>query len=60
MARMQVQSSKAFLGRGFRDIEMLLEAGFRELEDQRSTYMVQRRTKLRQKVEKARAPDGRG
>ena len=55
MARMQVQSSKAFLGRGFRDIEMLLEAGFRELEDQRSTYMVQRRKKLRQKVEKARA-----
>ena len=30
-----VRSSKAFLGRGFRDIEMLLEAGFRELEDQR-------------------------
>jgi hypothetical protein len=52
---MQVQSSKAFLGRGFRDIEMLLEAGFRELEDQRSTYMVQRRKKLRQKLEKARA-----
>ena len=30
-----VKSSKAFLGRGFRDIEMLLEAGFTELESKR-------------------------
>ena len=50
-----VRSSKAFLGRGFRDIEMLLEAGFRELEDQRSSFMANRRKKLRQRIEKDRA-----
>jgi len=50
-----VKSSKAFLGRGFRDIEMLLEAGFRELEDQRSSYMVNRRKKLAQRIEKDKA-----
>lgn len=50
-----VKSSKAFLGRGFRDIEMLLEAGFRELEDQRSNFMANRRKKLRQRIERDRA-----
>jgi hypothetical protein len=50
-----VRSSKAFLGRGFRDIEMLLEAGFRELEDQRSNFMANRRKKLRQRIERDRA-----
>jgi len=50
-----VKSSKAFLGRGFRDIEMLLEAGFRELEDQRSSFMANRRKKLRQRIERDRA-----
>lgn len=50
-----VKSSKAFLGRGFRDIEMLLEAGFRELEDQRTSFMANRRKKLRQRIEKDRA-----
>ena len=40
-----VKSSKAFLSRGFRDIEMLLEAGFRELEEQRTSFMVNRRKK---------------
>ena len=50
-----VPSPQAFLGRGFRDIEMLLEAGFRELEDQRSSFMANRRKKLRQRVERDRA-----
>ena len=50
-----VRSSKAFLGRGFRDIEMLLEAGFRELEDQRSSFMANRRKKLHQRIERDRA-----
>lgn len=50
-----VRSSKAFLGRGFRDIEMLLEAGFREIEDQRTSFMASRRKKLRQQIERDRA-----
>ena len=34
---------------------MLLEAGFRELEDQRSSFMANRRKKLRQRIERDRA-----
>ena len=34
-----LSSSRAFLHRGFRDIEMLLEAGFTELEAKRALFM---------------------
>ena len=34
-----LSSSRAFLHRGFRDIEMLLEAGFTELETKRALFM---------------------
>mmetsp|Transcript_3771 Transcript_3771/g.11170 ORF Transcript_3771/g.11170 Transcript_3771/m.11170 type:complete len:563 (+) Transcript_3771:3-1691(+) len=53
-ANAALKSSRAFLGRGFRDIEMLLEAGFRELEDSRTGFMVQQRKRFKAKLDRER------
>ena len=49
-----ITSSQAFLGRGFHDIEMLLEAGFLELEDSRTGFMAQQRKRFKAKVDRER------
>ena len=52
-----VKGSAAFLGRGFHDIEMLLEAGFTELESKRELFMgrgARRRSRRRRRRRRAR------
>jgi len=49
-----LKSSNAFLGRGFRDIEMLLEAVFRELEDSRLGFMAQQRKRFKARLDRER------
>ena len=50
-----LSSSRAFLSRGFRDIEMLLEAGFTELESKRTVFMGVGKKRAAQRIQKARA-----
>ena len=54
-----VKSSAAFLGRGFHDIEMLLEAGFTELESKRELFMGTGRKAAQQKKAAAKARQDR-
>ena len=50
-----LSSSRAFLHRGFRDIEMLLEAGFTELEAKRALFMGVGKKKVPRPKTKAKA-----
>ena len=50
-----IKSSQAFLTRGFRDIEMLLDAGFVELESKRGVFMGTGRQEARQRFVREKA-----